>query len=190
MRLFALAASLRRDSWNRKLIQVAVDLARRHGAEVDHADFREFDMPLYDADLQAAQGLPPGAQELGRRIAAAQGLLLASPEYNYSIPGPLKNAIDWVSRARPMPLRGRSALLLATSNGQFGGVRGLLQLRLVLEGLGVHVYPDMFPLPQAAQQFDDTGGLRDPERLARLEKLIEGYLPVARALAQAAGDGG
>jgi len=184
MRLFALAASLRRDSWNRKLIQVAVDVARRHGAAVDHAEFHEFDMPLYDADLQAAQGLPPGAQELGRRIAAAHGLLLASPEYNYSIPGPLKNAIDWVSRVRPMPLRGRSALLLAASNGPVGGVRGLLQLRLVLEGLGVHVYPDMFPLPQAEQQFTGDGTLRDPERQARLEKLISGYLRVARALAQ------
>jgi NAD(P)H-dependent FMN reductase len=96
-RLLAFAASFRRNSWNRKLITLAADLAREGGADVDLADFREFDMPLYDGDVQAEPGIPPGAEEMARRVAAVDGIVIASPEYNFSMPGTLKNAIDWVS---------------------------------------------------------------------------------------------
>jgi len=182
-RLLAFAASLRRESWNRKLLGLAADLAREAGAEVDVAEFREFDMPLYDADLLAVSGLPAGASELARRVGAADGLLLASPEYNFSLPGTLKNAIDWVSRIRPVPLRGKSALLLSASNGQVGGIRGLWQLRIPLEGLGVLVYPDMYALPWADKAFGLDGKLIEPERQARLASMVGGYLAVARKLA-------
>jgi NAD(P)H-dependent FMN reductase len=183
LRLLAFAASLRRESWNRKLLGLAVDLAREAGAEVDVAEFHEFDMPLYDADLLALSGLPAGASELTRRLGAADGLLLASPEYNFSLPGTLKNAIDWVSRVRPVPLRGKSAFLLSASNSQIGGVRGLWQLRIPLEGLGVLVYPDMYALPWADKSFGPDGKLIEPERQTRLASMIGGYLGVARKLA-------
>jgi NAD(P)H-dependent FMN reductase len=183
LRLLAFAASLRRESWNRKLLGLAVDFAREAGAEVDIAEFREFDMPLYDADLLALSGIPAGASELGRRVGAVDGLLLASPEYNFSLPGTLKNAIDWVSRARPMPLRGKSAFLLSASNGQIGGVRGLWQLRIPLEGLGVQVYPDMYTLPWADKAFGPDGKLIEAERQSRLASMLGGYLAVARKLA-------
>ena len=183
LRLLAFAASLRRESWNRKLLGLAVDLACEAGAEVDVAEFREFDMPLYDADLLTLTGVPAGTSELTRRVGAADGLLLASPEYNFSLPGTLKNAIDWVSRARPMPLRGKSAFLLSASNGQIGGVRGLLQLRIPLEGLGVQVYPDMYTLPWADKAFGPDGKLIEPERQSRLASMMGGYLAVARKLA-------
>jgi NAD(P)H-dependent FMN reductase len=183
LRILAFAASLRKASFNRRLLQVAVDRVRSLGEEVDLAEFHEFDMPLFDADLQARSGFPPGAVEFSRRVTLAQGLLIASPEYNYSLPGTLKNAIDWLSRIRPMPFRGRSALLLSASNGQFGGIRGLWQLRIPLEGLGVFVYPDMYALPWAEQQFDDQGRLVEPERRERLETMLAGYLKAARALA-------
>jgi chromate reductase len=183
LRLLAFAASLRRESWNRKLLGLAVDLARAAGAEVDVAEFREFAMPLYDADLQTLSGVPSGASELGRRVGAADGLLLASPEYNFSLPGTLKNAIDWVSRIRPMPLRGKSAFLLSASNGQIGGVRGLWQLRIPLEGLGVLVYPDMYTLPWADKAFGTDEKLIESERQARLASMLGGYLAVARKLA-------
>jgi chromate reductase len=183
LRLLAFAASLRRESWNRKLLGLAVDLAREAGAEVDVAEFRQFDMPLYDADLLALSGIPAGASELARRVGAADGLLLASPEYNFSLPGTLKNAIDWVSRARPMPLRGKSAFLLSASNGQIGGVRGLWQLRIPLEGLGVLVYPDMYTLPWADKAFGPDGKLIEAERQSRLGSMLGGYLAVARKLA-------
>jgi NAD(P)H-dependent FMN reductase len=183
LRLLAFAASLRRGSFNRKLVAVASEYARRNGAEVDLADFHEFDMPLYDGDLQETDGLPRGAQELIARIERADGLLIASPEYNYSMAGTMKNAIDWVSRAKPMPLRGRSAFLMATSNTQVGGGRGLWQLRVPLEALGVFVYPDMFALAFCDRQFDGAGKLTDPGRKDRLEKMLDGYLRTARALA-------
>lgn len=182
LKLLAFAASLRRGSWNRKLIQAAAELARQAGAEVDLADFHDFDMPLYDFDLQSSQGFPQGTQELARAVERADGVLLASPEYNFSLPGHLKNAIDWVSRMKPMPLRGKSALLLSASNGQFAGVRGLWQLRIPLEGLGVHVYPDMFALPWAEKQFGEDGRLVEPERQGRLETVLAGYLETAGKL--------
>lgn len=182
-KLLAFAASLRRESWNRKLIQLAADLARQAGAEVDLADFHEFDMPIYDADLHAASGIPAGAEEMGRRIGAADGLLIASPEYNFSMPGTIKNAIDWVSRIRPVPFRGRSGMLLSASNGQVGGVRGLWQLRVPLEGLGVLLHPDMYTLPWADKAFGPDGRLADAERQARLAAMVQAYLVVARKLA-------
>src|SRR4029077_6881974 len=130
VRLLAFAASLRRGALNRRLLTAAVELARADGAAVDVAEFAEFEMPLFNHDVLEAAGLPPGAQELARRILAADGLLIASPEYNYSLPGTLKNAIDWVSRMKPMPFRGKSAFLVAASGGLIGGIRGLWQLRI------------------------------------------------------------
>jgi chromate reductase, NAD(P)H dehydrogenase (quinone) len=175
-RLLVFAGSLRRESWNRKLALIAADAAREQGAEVDWADLREFDMPLYDADVQTTSGLPPGAQELVRRVRAAHGLMLASPEYNHSIPGGLKNAIDWLSRERPMPTLGKTLLLLGTSNGAYGAVRGLMQTRIVFECIGVHVYPTLFTLPWGDKAFTAEGRLADPAVHQRLGKLVGSYL--------------
>jgi chromate reductase len=183
MKLLAFAASLRRESLNRKLIRVAADLARSAGAEVDLAEFSEFDMPLFNADVQERDGFPPGAEEFRCRLSAADGLLLASPEYNFSVPGTLKNAIDWLSRMRPVPFRSKSALLLASSGGAIGGIRGLWQLRIPLEGCGMFVYPDMFTVPNGAQAFDEGDALRDSSMRERLDRLITAYLKAARALA-------
>jgi NAD(P)H-dependent FMN reductase len=182
MRLLAFAASKRRDSWNKKLLMYAVDLMRAGGADVDAADFADFDMPLYDADLHAASGIPPGALAMGQRVADADGIVIASPEYNYSLPGTLKNAIDWVSRIKPMPFRGKHGLLLSASTSVVGGIRGLWQLRIPLEALGVLLYPDMFALAQAAQAFEADGTLKDPQLRERLGKIVAGYLEVARRL--------
>jgi chromate reductase len=183
VRLLGFAASLRRESWNKKLLACAADLARAGGAEIDHADFAEFNVPLYNADVQERAGFPPGVQEFARRVTAADGLLIASPEYNFSLPGTLKNLIDWVSRMRPMPLRGKHGMLTAASTSLVGGIRGLWQLRIPLEGLGVMLYPDMFALAQAQQAFEPDGKLRDRELQERLHKQLDGYLSMARRLA-------
>lgn len=185
MKLLAFAASLRRESLNRKLVQVAVDLALKAEVEVDLADFHDFDMPLYDLDLQAASGFPSGARELARRIESADGLMIASPEYNYSMPGTLKNAIDWVSRMKPMPLSGKHGFLLAASTSLVGGIRGLWALRVPLEGLGVTLYPGMFALAQAQQAFDEGGKLKDPEVRERLAKMAAGYFVMGKKLSAA-----
>lgn len=184
MRLFALAASLRQSSLNRKLLHVAAGLARHHGAEVDVAEFHEFTMPYFDADLQARDGIPEAAQALGRRILAADGVLLASPEYNYSLPGHLKNAIDWLSRIRPVPIRGKSALVMSASTGPIGGIRGLWQLRIPLEGLGMFVHPDMYIVPHGNDAFAADGSLVDPKAAERLDALVRDYLSAASALSR------
>jgi chromate reductase len=183
LRLLAFAASLRRGSLNRRLLTPAVAIARAAGAEVDLAEFAEFHTPIFDGDLQAAGGFPSGAEELARRVRAADGMLIASPEYNYSLPGTLKNAIDWVSRMRPVVFRGKTTFLMAASGSTVGGIRGLWQLRIPLEGCGVVVYPDMFSLANATSAFDADGGLQDPQLTSRLEKMIRGYLEMAGRLA-------
>jgi NAD(P)H-dependent FMN reductase len=185
VKLLAFAASLRRESLNRKLIRLAVELVRDANVEVDLADFRDFDMPLYDADVQNSAGFPPGAQELAGRIQAADGLMISSPEYNYSMPGTLKNAIDWISRMKPMPLRGKHGFLLAASSSLVGGIRGLWALRVPLEGLGVFLHPDMFALAQAQQALDPEGRIKDPAMQERLRKMVNGYLEMARKLTSA-----
>lgn len=182
MKILAFAASLRKGSFNRKLIRVAADVARGKGADVDLADFQEFDMPLYDGDMEAASGLPQGGLELKRRAEAADALMLSTPEYNHSTPGTLKNAIDWLSRVKPSPLAGKSALLLSASPSPFGGVRGVLATRSPLERLGVIVYGDTFSLPKAQNAFDDGGKLADPQNRELLENVIGSFLEFARRL--------
>jgi NAD(P)H-dependent FMN reductase len=180
MKLLAFAASLRKASLHKKLIRVAVERARAHGAEVDLADFHEFDMPLYDGDLQE-QGWPRGAEDLARRVRDSNGILLAAPEYNYSIAGPLKNAIDWISRIKPYPTLGKPVLLLGTSTGSIGGYRGLWQTRIPLEGCGAHVFPEMFGLPFGPTALGDDG-LTDPKQSERLDKLMQAFLQFASKL--------
>lgn len=182
MKILAFAASLRAQSLNRKLIAIAAEMARERGAEVDLADFHAFDMPLYDGDVEESSGLPAGAIELVKRIAACDGLIISSPEYNYSVPGTLKNAIDWVSRSMPVPLEGKSALLLSASPSMVGGSRGLWALRIPLEGLKTIVYPDMFSLASAHEAFDPRGRLKEAQTRQRLEDLLESYLTMARSL--------
>jgi chromate reductase, NAD(P)H dehydrogenase (quinone) len=175
IKLIALAASLRRDSLNRRLLSQAVLAARGAGATVEVHDFRDFIFPAYDADLQVAEGIPAPVQHLGRLVKEADGLLLASPDYNYSMPGNLKNTIDWLSRIRPYVVRDRWALLLSASNGRVGGNRGLWQLRIPLESMGMMIFPDMFSLALASEAFAEDGALRDPALQERLTTMASAF---------------
>ena len=157
MKLFAFAASLRAASINKKLVALAADLARGAGAEVTVADFAEICPPLYNADVQRDSGFPPEAERLKQLLEEHDGFLLASPEYNYSFPGTLKNAIDWVSRYRPVPTRGKCAYLLSAAPGAVGGNRGLWHLRQPLSCIGVRVYPGMFSLANATDAYAEDG---------------------------------
>ena len=186
MRLFAFAASRRRDSLNRKLLQLAVLAAERAGATVDHADFREFDMPLYEGDVEEASGLPAGAQKLRERFLGADAFMISTPEYNHSIPGTLKNAIDWASRMQPFAWRGKPGLLMSASPSVVGGNRGAAAARVPLEVTGAILHPDMFALATADKAFDDTGALTDAKMAARLDKVVTGFVAFANALAKRA----
>lgn len=176
MRLLALAGSLSSGSLNHKLVTLAAEIARDRGATVDLTRLSEFEMPLYSQDIQEA-GFPEGAQELRRRLEAADGLMLASPEYNHSIPGPLKNAIDWVSRFRPQPFAGLPGLLLSASPSAAGGQRGLMQLQIPLTfALGLDMFPRYFTLAQANRAFDAQGQLADADSAGRLQDVVSAFV--------------
>jgi NAD(P)H-dependent FMN reductase len=180
IKLIALAASLRRESLNRRLLTQAVGVARALGATVEELDFRDVIFPAYDADLQAAEGIPPSVQRLGDLVLATDGLLLASPEYNFSIPGSLKNTIDWLSRIRPSVVRDRWGFLLSASNGRVGGNRGLWSLRIPLESMGMMIFPDMFSLALAGEAFAGDGTFRDPAQHERLTTTMSLFCAAVR----------
>lgn len=172
VRILAMAGALRKESLNRKLLAVAVAALRRHGVGVDVLDMHEIPMPLYDQDVEDASGLPPGALEFQRRIAAADGLLFASPEYNSSIPGPFKNALDWASRGTEDPLRGKIAAIMSASPGGFGGIRMNPHLRQVMRALGVVTIHEQVTLSKAADAFDEAGNLKSPHFQNQVEATV------------------
>jgi NAD(P)H-dependent FMN reductase len=173
MKILVFAASLRKASINKKLATLIAGKLSERDCEVDHeVDFHAFDMPLFDEDLEDAEGTPPGATMFVERIRAADGLVIVTPEYNHSIPGPLKNAIDWMSRSRPYPTLGKTAMIAAAANSMVGGYRGLMALQEPLSLLGAWVSPGKFGLAQASKAFDGAGGLVDPA----IDKLLDGML--------------
>lgn len=177
MKILSFAASLRKDSWNRKLIaQANLKLRSMAGVELDAADYREFEMPIYDGDVEDASGIPSGGLEFIRRIQAADAVVISTPEYNGGIPGTLKNAIDWSSRIDEIPWDGKHVLLLGASPGGFGAVRGLWHTRVPFEAMGAYVYPEMFGLPRAHQAFTESAAFADAKNKARLDALIETYV--------------
>jgi chromate reductase len=181
VRYLVFGASLRKTSLNAQLARLAADVIRARGGVVDLATMREFECPSYDEDVQEDEGYPPGAEELHARIEASDALVIASPEYNASTPGVLKNALDWVSRYRPQPFNERHALLLSASPSMVGGNRGLWALRVPLEHLGARVYPDMFSLAQAHHAFDDEGRIADGRLDGRFEHTIGGFMDLVEA---------
>src|SRR5919205_323357 len=175
------SASLRAESLNSRLARLAARTIEQHGGTVDLASMEVFDTPSYDQDVQDTDGIPPGAEELRRRLEANDAFVIASPEYNASMPGVLKNAIDWVSRYRPQPFNARHSLLLSASPSMAGGNRGLWALRVPLEHLGARIFPDMFSLAQAHQALDDGGQIRNPQLRARFEANIVAFRDLVEA---------
>lgn len=180
LKVLVFGASLRADSLNGTLAALAARLVQQTGAAVDHASMRDFDVPSYDGDVEKAQGIPKGAEELRRRLLEADAFIVSSPEYNASMPGMFKNLIDWTSRFRPQPFDGKHGLLLSASPSMGGGNRGLWVLRMPLEHLGARIYPDMFSLAQAHKALVD-GQIADAALRARFEKNLEAFLSLAEA---------
>ena len=181
LRILVLGAALRAASTNAKLASLVARMLTEAGADVDLASLREFDMPLYDGDLETAHGVPDGALALRDRLERCDAFVLASPEYNASVPGVVKNAIDWVSRVRPQPFKTKHALLVSASPSLVGGNRGLWALRVPLEHLGTRVYPDMFSLAGAHEGFTEDGQLTDPALQQRLDETVTAFLHLVEA---------
>src|SRR5688500_18684532 len=169
-RILAFSGSARRESLNRKLLAVAVEATRAAGAEVTVHDFKELPIPLYDGDLEDAEGIPANAQKLIDLITRHAGLLIASPEYNSQNTPLLKNAIDWCTRADENPLQGKVVGIVSASPGMFGGIRSQYLLRQLLTHLGCHVVPLHCVLPHADKAFDESGALKEE----RSRKSVQG----------------
>lgn len=178
LKVLGISGSLRRDSYNRKALQVAKRFAADAGAEVSEADLKELALPIYDGDIEA-QGLPDSVVRLKAAVAAADLLLIASPEYNHSITGALKNAIDWLSR-QGNSLDGKVAAVFGASTGVFGTARGQYHLRQTLAALNVTVIPQpQVYIGRAAEAFQPDGGFQNPKTAALLQRLITQALKVA-----------
>lgn len=176
-RILAFAGSLRKDSFNKKLVAIAAQGAREAGAEVTVVDLRDFPLPLFDQDLEASQGMPETGRKLKELFLQNDGLLIASPEYNSSITAPLKNALDWVSRpTQPgepgvAAYVGKTAAIIAASPGALGGLRGLVHLRSILGNIQVLVLPDQIAIAKAGEAFADDGSLKDAKQQANTKAI-------------------
>lgn len=182
LRVLVFQASLRKTSFNGKLAILAAETVEREGGLVDRGAMSEFDCPSYDQDVELSTGIPEGAQEFCRRLRAADAFVVASPEYNASMPGALKNLIDWTSRFRPQPFNGKQGLLMSASPSMSGGNRGLWALRVPFEHLGARMYPEMFSLAQSNEAFDERGHLVDAVLQKRFDQTIGCFLDLVEAV--------
>ncbi len=179
VRALAFAGSLRSDSWNRKLLRLAIEAAKPAGLDV--IEFELAGIPLYNAD-EEARGFPPPVEALRQALRDAAALIIATPEYNHSIPGVLKNAIDWASRP-PNAFDGKVAAILGTSPGPLGTVHAQHALRPVLSAVNVLVLPSpRITIARAAQAFEPDGNLKDPHVAAQLHALMQRLADTTRAL--------
>lgn len=177
MKVFLMAASLRKDSFNKKMIDLCARHLEAKKIEVDLQHFKEFDSPLYDGDIEQNSGIPKNAQKFGEHIKLADKIIFAVPEYNFSIPGGFKNLLDWVSRIKPCPLNGAKVLLISASPSMGGGHRGHLFTRLILEaGLMAFVYPKTFCLGEAHKMLEENGSIKDKNLSDQLTKLIDEFV--------------
>jgi chromate reductase, NAD(P)H dehydrogenase (quinone) len=175
-RILAFAGSLRKDSFNKKLVQIAAEGARRAGAEVTYIDLKEYSMPIYDGDFEASFGIPENGQKLKKLFLEHDGLLLSCPEYNSSHTAVFKNTIDWVSRPAPGEaslacFKGKAAALMSASPGALGGLRGLVHVRALLGNISVIVLPEQIAVSKAAEAFTNDGTLKDAKQQASVEGL-------------------
>lgn len=186
-KILCFAGSLRRDSLNKKLVRTAMKLAEESGAETTFVDLKDLPMPIYDGDFEEEHGVPENAGKFKTLLKQHHAFLISGPEYNSSISGALKNAIDWASRMESGEtnlecFNGKVAGLLAASPGALGGLRGLMAVRSILGNIGTIVIPEQFALSQANAAFDDAGSLKDPKHLASVKKVVGRLVEVTRRL--------
>jgi chromate reductase len=175
--ILAFAGSARKDSLNKKLLKIIAAGAEDAGAKVTLVDLAEFEMPLFNQDLETEKGMPDKAGEFKRLMIEHDGFLIASPEYNSAFSPLLKNTLDWASRAESddepslVAFQGKAAGIVATSPGGLGGIRGLVHLRMLLGNLGVIVMPEQQAVPNGFHAFNDDDSMSDEKLEARIRRL-------------------
>lgn len=158
IKVLAFSGSTRKDSYNQQLVKDAAEMARQMGATVTVVSLKDYPMPFYDADLEAKEKMPKNAKKLRNLMMQSDAIIIASPEYNGSLPAVLKNTLDWASRSEEGgssldPFKGKRFAIMSASPGKGGGARALVHLRSILEGVGGVVVSKQVSIPQAHEYF-------------------------------------
>jgi NAD(P)H-dependent FMN reductase len=187
-KILIIPGSLRTGSRNAKLAAAAADAFVQAGVDVTRISLGDFALPIYDGDLQAKSGVPKNAINIKRMIAAHQGVLLVTPEYNSSVPALVKNSIDWVSRvqdpseSRGQVFRERAFAIASASAGRLGGTRALAALRLILSACHATVIPNQLALSFADDAYDDTDRLKHASDIEALQALVRQLIDFAQRM--------
>jgi NAD(P)H-dependent FMN reductase len=187
-RILVFAGSIRSDAFSGKTADAATKELALQGADVTRISLADYPLPIMDQDLEQERGIPENALKLGRLFAAHDGFLIASPEYNASIPPLLKNTLDWISRIkndRGKPLRpyaGKVVGLCSSSDGNFAGVRGLYHLRAVLMNLQVDIITPQCCVPRAQEAFDEEGRFKEERLRKHMQKVCSTLIERTRML--------
>jgi len=177
IQLLGFSGSLRKGSFNTGLLRAATELLPQ---DVSLDMFDLLPIPLYNGDVED-EGMPQAVQQLREKIAAADGVVIACPEYNHSVTGVLKNAIDWISRPPNQPLSGKPVALMGGGGG-FGSVRAQVHLRYLLVNLNtMQLNKPEILVPNIASKFDDQGHLTDEETRKRMGEMLEAFAGLIRS---------
>ena len=190
MRLLFFAGSAREASFNKKLALLGHNIAEAKGIEAVFVELKDYPMPIYNGDIEAAEGPPERARAFKALLGEYQGVFIASPEYNSSVTPLLKNTLDWVTRVRAKGETGlevfksRVFAISGASPGYYGGMRSLLNLRQILAvGIGALVIPEQLALPRAMDAFEADGSLKDRNQQEMLKGVVEALAIAVRRLA-------
>ncbi|UYG08682.1 NADPH-dependent FMN reductase [Halomonas sp. M4R1S46] len=175
-RILVFAGSSREASFNKRLARLAAERIEAHGGRPTFIDLNDYPMPLYNGDLETAEGLPERAVTLRGVLAEHQGLMIASPEYNGFITPLLKNTIDWLTRPHEGEsglalFQGRLAAVVSASPGGLGGIRSLALIRQLLGNIGVTVLPDQLAVARAGDAFGENGQLASDAHRDKLDAI-------------------
>ncbi|TXI38165.1 MAG: NADPH-dependent oxidoreductase [Nitrosomonas sp.] len=179
-KILAFAGSLRADSFNKKLVKIAIKGAEEAGAKVTYIDLKDYPLPVYDQDIENNQGIPENALKLKKLMLEHDGFLIACPEYNSSLSAAFKNAIDWISRPASSDevylcaFIDKAVTLMSTSSGGLGGSRGLVHVRAMFGNMYSIVLPEQKSIPNASSAFDESGNLKDAKTKAEVTGLGKG----------------
>ena len=192
-KILVFAGSIRTGAYSGRTADAAMKELAVQGAEVTRISLADYPLPIMDEDLEKAEGVPDNAVRLGRLIAAHDAVLIASPEYNASIPPLLKNTIDWISRIRSdggkpfRPLSGKLVGLCSSSDGNFAGIRGLYHLRAVLMNCQAEILTRQCSIARASEAFDADGELRDERTKGMMTTLCSALIERAGQLSRRVG---
>ena len=188
LKILVVPGSLRTGSHNARLAAAAAYQFAQAGTEVTRISLGDFALPIYDGDLQSKSGVPKNAINLKRMIAAHDGVLIVTPEYNSSVPALVKNTIDWLTRVqegheiRGQVFRTRAFAIAAASESRLGGTRALAALRLILSACHATVIPNQLALSHAAEAYDDMDRLKHPADIEALNALVRQLIEFSQRL--------